>query len=56
MISEAYEKKGEAAAGLKQVDQAREAFEYVIKNYPDSIPASLAQQQLEKLKLLARKP
>ena len=42
-VPEAYYKKGTALQSLKQHDDAREAFEYVVKNYPDSTAATLAQ-------------
>jgi TolA-binding protein len=34
---------------MKQYDQARAAFEYLIKNYADSQAATLAQQALQSL-------
>ena len=38
-VPEAYAKKGLALMNLKQYDKAREALEYVIKNYPpDNAP------------------
>ena len=48
-IAEAYVKKGMALSNLKQYEQARAAFETVIKNYPDSAEATLAKQLLDKL-------
>jgi len=48
-IPEAYYKKGLALKNLKQVDLAREAWEYVIKTYDQSTAALLAKQQLQQL-------
>ena len=45
-IPEAYYKKGRALLNLKKTEPAREAWDYVIKNYPDSTTALLATQQL----------
>jgi TolA-binding protein len=41
----AYYRKGLALKALKQTDQARAAFDYIIKTWPDSDEASLARQQ-----------
>jgi TolA-binding protein len=40
---------GLALKSLKQMDRAREAFEFVVKTYPDSNAATLAQQALAQL-------
>jgi len=48
-IPDAYFKKGLALASLKQPDRAREAFEFVIKSYPDSDAGRLAKQRLEQI-------
>jgi len=48
-ISDAYYRMGLALKSLKQMDRAREAFEYVVKTYPDSNAATLAQQALAQL-------
>jgi TolA-binding protein len=45
-IPEAYYKKGLALKNLRQLDRAREAFEYVAKTYPDSDAGRLARQQI----------
>lgn len=45
-IPEAYYKKGLAHRNLKQLDQARQAFEFVIRTYPQSAEAGLARQAL----------
>jgi TolA-binding protein len=45
-IPEAYYKKGLAHRGLRQLDQARQAFESVIRTYPQSAEAGLARQAL----------
>src|SRR5262249_3019650 len=49
-VADAYFYKGVVLRDLKQPDKAREMFEYVVKNYPKTTPAILAQQQLEQLK------
>ena len=48
-LPEAYYKKGVALRALKRPDEARVAFEYVVKNYPESSAASLAKQGLAQL-------
>ena len=48
-IPEAYYRKGLALKSLKQTDRAREALEYVVKTYPESQAAILAQQTLAQL-------
>ena len=40
--------KGEALRNLKQLDRARESYDAVIKNYPDSNAAALAKQRIAK--------
>jgi TolA-binding protein len=45
-IPDAYYKKGLALQALKQFAPAREAWEYLVKNFPESIAASLAKQRL----------
>jgi tol-pal system protein YbgF len=45
----AYYKRGLALERLGQVDRARESFEAVIKNFPDSDAARLAKQNLDRL-------
>ena len=50
MLSDAYYHKGVALGDLKDANGARAAYELVIKNYPTSSFASLAQQGLDKLK------
>ena len=49
-ISTAYYRKGLALSNLKNVAGAREAFETVVRLFPDSAEASLARQGLERLK------
>ena len=49
-LADAYYHKGVALSNLKDVNGARAAFEYLVKNYKDTSFASLAQQGLEKLK------
>jgi TolA-binding protein len=53
-VPEAYVKKGTALKTLRQTDKAREAFEFVVKNYPDNVAATVAQQRLQEL--LSQKP
>jgi tol-pal system protein YbgF len=48
-VPDAYYRKGIALRNLKQLDQAREAFEHVVKTYPDSSAALLSQQQIPSL-------
>ena len=49
-IPEAYYRKGLALSNLKDLAGARAAWETLIKNFPDSSLALLAQQGLERLK------
>jgi len=49
-IPVAYYRKGLALSNLKNVAAAREAWETVVKNFPDSFEATLARQGLERLK------
>ena len=44
-LPDSYYLKGVALRSLKQMDRAREAWDTVMKNYPDSTAASLAKQQ-----------
>jgi tol-pal system protein YbgF len=49
-LASAYYLRGQALEGLKQLPQARESYDYVIKNYPPDNPAvSLAKQALNRL-------
>ena len=48
-VAAAYYKRGLAFQNLRQLDRARESFEAVVKNYPDSDPARLAKQALDRL-------
>ena len=43
---DAYYLKGVALRNLRQLDRAREAWDTVIKTYPDSAAASLAKQAI----------
>ena len=45
-IPDAYYLKGVALRNLRQNDRAREAWNAVVKGYPDSAAASLAKQAL----------
>jgi TolA-binding protein len=49
-ISAAYYRKGLALSNLKNVPGAREAWEAVVRMFPDSAEAGLARQGLERLK------
>jgi TolA-binding protein len=49
-LPEAYYRKGIALQNLRQLDGARQAYEYIIKAYPDHHAAILAKQALDKLK------
>jgi TolA-binding protein len=56
-VPEAYAKKGLALMNLKQYDKAREALEYVVKNYPpDNQGVIYAQQRLTDLKQITAPP
>jgi TolA-binding protein len=48
-VPEAHYRKGTALRNLKQYDRARQAFEQVYKNYPNSPEATLALQQIQQL-------
>lgn len=48
-IPDAYYSKGLALKNLRQFDRARDAFETVVKNHPDSDAARLARQALAQL-------
>jgi TolA-binding protein len=56
IIPQAYYRKGLALMDLGQTDQAREAFDYVIKTWPDSTPAALASQAEQTLRPAAPAP
>ncbi len=49
-IPEAYYRKGLALSNLKDLVGARSAWETLIKNFPDSALATMAQQGLERIK------
>jgi len=49
-LAEAYYRKGLALSNLKNVNGAREAWEFVVKNFPNDSMADLARQGLEKLR------
>lgn len=48
-VAAAYYKRGLAFQNLRQPDRARESFEAVLKQFPDSDPARLAKQALDRL-------
>lgn len=49
-LPEAYYRKGVALQSLQQLAPAGAAFEHLVKTYPDTVAATLAQQRLEALK------
>src|SRR5262245_46761989 len=49
-IAEAYYRKGLALSNLRNTAGAREAWEFLVKNFKDSPMASMAQQGLERLR------
>jgi TolA-binding protein len=49
-LPEAYYRKGVALQSLQQLAQAGAAFEHLVKTYPETVAATLAQQRLEALK------
>jgi TolA-binding protein len=49
-LAEAYYRKGLALSNLRNTAGAREAWEYVVKNFKDSSMATMAQQGLERLR------
>ena len=46
VVPDAYYKKGVALSNMKNAAGAREAWDFVIKNYPDSDAANQAKQRL----------
>ena len=49
-VPEAYFKKGLALQNLKDLDGARQAWEYAVKNFPDSDAGRLSKQRLDQLR------
>ena len=49
IVPDASYKRGLALDRLGRIDAAREAFELVVTNYPDSTMATLARQALDRL-------
>ena len=49
-LPEAYFRKGVALQSLQQLAPAGDAFDHVVKNYPDTVAAVQAKQRLEALK------
>lgn len=49
MLPDSYYKRGQALNALGQTDRARESWEYVVKNYPNSDAGRLARQRLDQL-------
>jgi tol-pal system protein YbgF len=48
-VADAYRKRGQSYAQIGQVDKARESWETVIKLFPESDAARLAQQDLQRI-------
>jgi tol-pal system protein YbgF len=48
-LAEAYFRRGAAQERVKDAEGARESWEFVIKNYPDTTEAQLAKQNLDRL-------
>jgi tol-pal system protein YbgF len=48
-VADAYHRRGSAQERMKDLDAARESWEFVIKNYPDSNAAQLAKQNLDRI-------
>ena len=48
-IPDTYFKRGLALNALGQVDRARESWEFVLKNFPNSDAGRLARQRLDQL-------
>ena len=53
-LPEAWYKVGISYDRLGQVEKAREAFDYVVRTYPDSDAGRLAKQNLDRLNRRAR--
>ena len=49
VVPDASYKRGLALDQLGETERAQQAFELVVKNYPDSTMATLAQQALDRL-------
>jgi TolA-binding protein len=49
-IPEAYYQKGLSLQHLGQTDAARDAFQFVVRTWPNSEVATLAKQKLDQLK------
>ena len=49
VVPEASYKRGLTLDRLGETDRARQAFELVVTNYPDSTMATLAQQALDRI-------
>ena len=48
-VADAYHRRGAAQERMKDLDAARESWEFVIQNYPDSDAARLAKQNLDRI-------
>jgi tol-pal system protein YbgF len=55
-VPTAYYKRGLAFERLKQMDRARESYEELMKLYPDSDPARVAKQALDRINQGKRPP
>ena len=49
-LATAYARKAQALENLRRTAEARAAYEFILKTYPDTAEATLARQSLEKLK------
>ena len=49
-IPEAYFKKGLALQNLKDLEGAREAWDYALKSYPDTDGGRMSKQRLDQLR------
>jgi tol-pal system protein YbgF len=47
---DAYVRKGAVLLDLRQPDKAKDAWEYVVKNFPETDAARIAKQRLDQLK------
>ena len=54
MVPQSYYKRGLAYERLNQADKARQSYDLLVKNYPDSDAGRLARQAVERLNRPAR--
>jgi tol-pal system protein YbgF len=48
-VADAYHRRGSAQERMKDLEAARESWEFVMKNHPDTDAARLAKQNLDRL-------